>query len=552
MNTELIEYLKSFLIKNDLDGIVINSTNEFLVEYNLLELNSRYYLTGFSGSTGDVLFTKDKIYQFVDTRYHEQADKEVDRNYTQVVKIPMGQSFITSLIQNVPSYFKLGLIAKKTSKTFYDSLNEKLKEKSSAIKLLNVDPVEEYKKGNLTNIQYNIFDVSTEIAGKTPDEKFMTIKQYAGDNKFTIIVTSLDDIAYLTNKRSYDFQYSAVFPAKAIITENGVKIFSDCEMSEIGKYFEIFPLKEFEKTIKSVEGQEIFIDYSRMSVYDYCLINKNNKFLQSHLHLFKTVKSEQEIEHMKKCFERADEALKIIYEMINSDTLYTEYEYAEALIKSMKDNGALSLSFKPIVASGNNSSVVHYSTPSKEKLVQDGDFLLVDYGGYYEGGIATDTTRTFIKGTPSQEQKIAYTSVLKAFLNAYSNKYGKKSSYYNIDKTARDTIEKYAPEGCEFTHATGHGVGINVHEIPPRVSSSDISKTKILQNTTFSIEPGVYKEGWGGIRLENTVYASYTEDGVQMNSFSHFPFEQKLTDLSIMTDTEKYYFMKWQASSCIQ
>ena len=550
MDTNLIEYLREFLSKNDLDGIIINSTNEFLVEYNILELNSRYYITGFTGSTGDVLFTNDKIYLFVDTRYHEQADKQVDKHYIEVVKMPMTQSFLTALTQTVPSYFKLGLISTKVTKNFYDCLNKNLTAKNSIIKLLNTDPVMDFKKDEIKKINYNIFNVDKEIAGKTPDEKFLLIKEYVGE-KFNILVTSLEDIAYLTNKRSYDFAYSAVFPAKAIINENSATIYTDCKISEIGEYFKIAPINEFEQAVKSIEKSEVYIDESQLSMFDYKLIKDNNKVLQSHLKLFKTVKSEEEIEHLKKCFKRADNALKVIYEMINSETIYTEYDYYEALVNAIKENGAKSLSFKPIVAAGSNTSIIHYSMPSKEKKVEEGDFLLVDYGGYYEGGLATDTTRTFIKGTPTSEQKAAYTSVLKAFLNAYYTKYDKKSSYFNIDKIARETIYKTAPEGCEFSHSTGHGVGISVHENPPRVSSSDISKTKIIENTVFSIEPGLYKEGWGGIRLENTVYAKVEEDKIIMKSLCHFPFEIKLVDLSLMSDYEKYYYMKWQANSCI-
>ena len=187
-------------------------------------------------------------------------------------------------------------------------------------------------------------------------------------------------------------------------------------------------------------------------------------------------------------------------------------------------------------------------------MLTDGEFLLVDYGGYYEGGYATDTTRTFIKGTPTQEQKTAYTAVLKAFFNAYANKYNKKSSYFDIDKIARDTITKSISEDFAFAHGTGHGVGISVHENPPRVSSSDASKTKILENTVFSIEPGVYKENWGGIRLENTVYAKIEgeEENIVIHSFSRFPFEIKLVDFNSMNDLEKHQYIRWQANSCIQ
>ena len=83
-------------------------------------------------------------------------------------------------------------------------------------------------------------------------------------------------------------------------------------------------------------------------------------------------------------------------------------------------------------------------------------------------------------------------------------------------------------------------------------SSSEASKTKIIENTVFSIEPGVYKEGWGGVRLENTVYASLEDDKIVMNSFSRFPFEVKLVNYSDMSEQEKYYYVRWQASSCIQ
>ena len=551
MDTELINYLRNYLIKNDLDGLIINSTNEFLVEYNLLELNSRYYVTDFTGSTGDVLFTNEKIYLFVDTRYHEQADYQVDKNYTEVVKIPLSGSYISCLVDKILPYSKIGVISKKTPKKFYDILAAALKQKNSVPKLIDIDPVIEYESNSIKKINYDIFSVDIKIAGMSPNEKFELIKQCVPSDKFNILVSALEDIAYLTNLRSYSFNYSSIFPAKAVINEEGVKLFCDCVLPEIGSYFSVYPLSEFDNNISGISNSQIYIDENQLSIYDYNLINKSNKILPSHVNLFKTVKNDKELEHLEKCFERSDNALKVINNMIKSDKVYSEYDYYEALVKAMKENGALSLSFKPIVASGANSSVIHYSTPSKEKMVNDGDFLLVDYGGYYEGGYATDTTRTFIKGEPSQEQKNAYTSVLKAFLNAYYEKYSKKSSYFNVDKIARETIEKSIEEDYKFAHATGHGVGISVHENPPRVSCSPVSKTKIIENTVFSIEPGVYKEGWGGVRLENTVCALSEDDKIVMHSFSKFPFEIKLVELSMMNDYEKYYYMKWQAAACI-
>ena len=289
MDTELIEYLKDYLSKNDIDGLIVNSTNEFLVEYNLLEYNSRYHLTGFSGSTGDVLFTADKIYLFVDTRYHEQASNQVDENIIDVVKIPLEKTYLNALLEIVPPYFKLGMVSKKTSKKFFDLLLNNLQKKNSTIKLLNTDPVYDYKKDSISQISYNVFAVDKSITGQSADEKFEMVKSFAGD-KFDILVTSLEDIAYLTNLRSYDFEYTSVFPAKALINQDGVKIYSDCNLPFIGEKYKALPMSEFENDIKQIERSDVFIDDAQLTINDYKLINPSNKILQSHLNLFKTVK----------------------------------------------------------------------------------------------------------------------------------------------------------------------------------------------------------------------------------------------------------------------
>ena len=553
MDTQLTEYLKEYLSNNDIDGILLNTTNDYMVEYNTQDLNSVYYTTDFTGSTGYVLFTKDKTFLFVDTRYHEQADNQVNKELVEVVKVPLGKPFISVISETIPAYFKLGIVGKKISKQFYEKLEKNLITKNSTIRIFSTDAVIEYKKDLIKQRDYNVFSVPVEITKYTADEKFETLKSYIEGN-FKIITTTLEDIAYLTNLRSYSFDYSSIFPAKAIITQDGVNIYSNSDLPHIGQYYTVLPAEKFEKDVFAIKNEEIFIDEAQISIYDYNLINSNNKIKQSHLKLFKTVKNENENEHLKKCFERSDKALDVIYEMLQSETIYSEYDYYQALVKSMKDNGAKTLSFKPIVAGGENSSIIHYSTPSKEKMIKDGDFLLIDFGGYYEGGYATDTTRTFIKGEATEAQKWAYTTVLRAYLNACYSKYGKKASYFDIDKNARETIENGISEEYKFAHSTGHGVGISVHENPPVVSSTDLSKSKILENTVFSIEPGVYKEGWGGIRLENTVYTSIVDNELQIIPLSKSPFEIKLVNLSMLNDTEKYYYMKCmkgQAESCL-
>ena len=130
----MIKKLREFLKQEKLDYLLINTTDEFLVEYNEISNCARYFVTGFSGSTGDVLLSKDKIYQFVDGRYHEQADKECDLKTVTVVKLQLGQTFLGELTERISSGSSLGVVSKKISLNFYKNLKTKLSKKHCKIK----------------------------------------------------------------------------------------------------------------------------------------------------------------------------------------------------------------------------------------------------------------------------------------------------------------------------------------------------------------------------------------------------------------------------------
>ena len=135
-----IAVIRNFMVENGLCYLLVNSTNEFLVEYNTLEENSRYKLTGFSGSTGEALVTPDKIYLFVDGRYHIQADNEVDHEKVTVVKLQTGQKYLDELVNLIPENEILGIFAKKNSQKKYEILSQKRQ-----IKLLKFDPAKIYQ-----------------------------------------------------------------------------------------------------------------------------------------------------------------------------------------------------------------------------------------------------------------------------------------------------------------------------------------------------------------------------------------------------------------------
>ena len=207
--------------------------------------------------------------------------------------------------------------------------------------------------------------------------------------------------------------------------------------------------------------------------------------------------------------------------------------------KEFKRFGAKSLSFKSIVAKDKNSALAHYSKCSKDEILKDGSLVLIDCGAYYEQGLATDITRVFVKGTPSELQKRVYTTVLKMFLNAYNSdlKVG-----YDIDNLARKIYSENEIDGFVFNHGLGHGIGVSVHEYPPNLSKNEMAKVEIKNNMCFTIEPGLYNEDYFGVRLENSCYM---KDG-KIKSFVHMNYEKKLIDFSMLTEQEKEWLKEFE------
>ena len=251
----------------------------------------------------------------------------------------------------------------------------------------------------------------------------------------------------------------------------------------------------------------------------------------------KSVKTEAELEHYKSAFERTDKAVLAIRDyIINTDNI-SEFDVARKLEEEFYRFGAKSLSFNSIVAKDKNSALAHYSKSSSDEIIEDGSLVLIDCGAYYEGGLATDITRVFVKGTPSKLHKKVYTTVLKAFLNAYNTKIENNISGYDIDNSTREFFDKNGVEGFIFNHGLGHGIGINVHEAPPNLSKSEIAKTPLKENMCFTIEPGLYNAEHFGVRLENSCYL---KNG-KIESFVHVPYEKKLIDFSMLSEQEKVW-----------
>lgn len=500
-----VNKIREFMKEQGVEYLLVNATNKYLEEYTSLEENSRYELTDFSGSTGDALVTLDNVYLFVDGRYHIQADLEVDHKIVTVVKLQTGQIFLQELVKKIPEGKTLGIFSKKNSQKRV----EVLKALGVELKYFDIDPLDK-------NIPYDNSNI-VQVEGVPVEEKIKNIN-FDG----AVLITDLEEVSYLFNLRDFSKNYSSKIRGKAVILAGRARLLDDID--------------DF---VESYQGN-IFVDKSTINSYDYALIGDKVRVLaDSPIKLMKSVKTDDEIKHYIDAFKRTDMAVKAIRDYIENNDNISEFDIAQELEKQFRHFGAKSLSFKSIVAKDKNSALAHYSKCSKDEILKDGSLVLIDCGAYYEQGLATDITRVFVKGTPSELQRRVYTTVLKMFLNAYNSNL---TNGYEVDALARKIYSENEIDGFVFNHGLGHGIGVSVHEYPPNLSKNEMAKIEIKDNMCFTIEPGLYNENHFGVRLENSCYMN----NGKKTSFVHMNYEKKLIDFSLLSEQEKEWLKEFE------
>ena len=510
-----------------------------------------YLKTGFSGTAGEAIEDENgNITLFVDPRYHIQAAQETKKKETKgkninVIKLDMKTSPIDALKTILIKGDTFLIPSKSTKLSTFKAFKKNLKK-------INIKPYEtEDEKEKKAKIEF----IPDEISGKDYKEKLNSLKKL---NK-NILITSLEDVSYLLNLRSYEEINTSCIRAKLLILQDSspcgsafcdktkIILFSNDDISLEG--LETKPLSALKDVLSKIDD-EILIDKNTITLFDYNLI-KNPKIMRANpVSKMSSIKTNEEINHYKDAFKRLDDALYAFQDKITEGK--SEFELKEIFEKELIRHGAKGTSFKTILALAENSSSIHYSSYDKSKIIKDGDILLLDCGGYYEGGYATDITRVFLCGDAPKNPDIKkiYTAVLKAQLNVY---FGDFTDTKSMDDKARKILKPYedkAKGGFLFPHSLGHGVGIPVHQAPPTLTPNPKYNSKLKNNMVFTIEPGLYCEGKFGIRLENTVYydKNCTPEGKKI-SLSKFPYEEKLIDKTMLNKQEQNWLEIWQAAA---
>ncbi|MBQ3037820.1 MAG: aminopeptidase P family protein [Clostridia bacterium] len=310
-----------------------------------------------------------------------------------------------------------------------------------------------------------------------------------------VLITSCPNIFYYSGFTSED--------AKIVITKSQQMLFTDSRYTIQArleaKGFDIYDkADDFKKAIKGLECKIICFEEEALSVAQYEKLKAFGKELKPFSKEIKKPRETKDSAELRKIAEAerlGDEAFSYILKHISVGR--TEKEIASELEFFMRKNGASALSFETICASGVRSAMPHGT--ASDKVIKKGDFVTLDFGCILDG-YCSDMTRTIVMGTPSQKQKEIYDVVLKAQISAINAvKCGARCA--DCDMAARKIIED-AGYGNNFGHGTGHSVGIEIHESPNLSPKSDA----ILQaGNVVTVEPGIYIDGFGGVRIEDLV-----------------------------------------------
>lgn len=545
-----------FAKQQGVDALYISSFDPFISEYVPRQECHRYYLTGFTGSVAEVLvFASGAVNLYVDGRYHEQADNEVDLNEVTVVKMGANQSFMKCMKEDLEenNVKNLGIEADRTPLAYMKEFS-----KVTAVKAFYQEELHTVVPFNKFTTTKPVTHIDGKFRGSDTSKKLERIKLTSDEAMF---VTAIDEVSWITNCRGYHLPNLSSFMGRALITKNKVIVYVEPGII-LDKSVQDNEAVEF-VAVKATELKNELKKHSFDALYYSPSINAQDfktleevygKALEENpngLIPFMSIKEDSEIKEMERSFIQSSKAvyntLDWVKKEIDSGNTVTELDFYNKTDECYKSQGACELSFNTIAAVGPNGSVIHFGASSDNVKINANDLCLLDSGGYYEGGFATDKTRAFLgsySGEPSAKAKEIYTLVLKGLINCESAVFPEGTKGNVLDGLARAPLYK---KGYDYAHGTGHGVGVHVHEGGVRISS--ISNLPMKAGQVTSIEPGIYIPGFGGVRLENVcVVENHPQfpGYLKFRPLSYIGFDWKLIDQSLLNSEELEYLNNYE------
>ena len=544
--TEKISALRVAMEKAGVQAYVIPSSDPHLSEYPPEHWKARRYFSGFTGSAGTLVVTPLKSGLWTDGRYFIQAERELRGSGIRLYR--MGVRGVPSYPEFLARELKNGDTAGLDGSLFSVSEVQRIKDffREKGIRIRSVDLTEGIWKDRPPIPRTEAFLHDVKYAGFSSSEKISMVreklKEYGADSQ---IYVRLDCVAWLMNLRASDVEDSPFAVAFAAVTPGETDLFIDSSRVPAGTaanlrengvtlrgYHEILPFLQNTRSRKIVLCDPSSTSYA---VYEALKSNPDVTLREGPdlVYEMKSVKNETELQNIRGVHVEDGcamaEAFSTLSELLSNGEPVTEYTVCELLQKARsRQPGNRGISFGTIAAYRANAAMMHYAPkPDACSSLERSSLLLVDSGGQYLGG-TTDVTRTFALGPLTDEERKAYTVVLKAHIALENAVFWEGCTGGNIDILCREPVWKY---GIDYRCGTGHGVGMfgNVHEGPQNLRRTD--DTVFRKGMLITNEPGIYTEGKYGIRIENMMEVVDAFD----DEYGHFLKFRPLTCFPIDT-----------------
>ncbi|WP_085710683.1 MULTISPECIES: aminopeptidase P family protein [unclassified Pseudomonas] len=563
-----LAHTRELMRREGIHALLVPSADPHLSEYLPGYWQGRQWLSGFHGSVGTLIVTTDFAGVWADSRYWEQATKELKGSGIELVKLQPGQpSPLDWLAEQTPEGGVVAVDGAVMAVASARTLSSKLEARGASLRT-DLDLLNEVwsDRPGLPNapIYQHLPPQATVSRGEKLAQLRETLQERGADWHF---IATLDDIAWLFNLRGGDVSFNPVFVSFALIGQQQATLFValskvDADLRTVLEKDGV-TLRDYSEVAEALaaipNGASLLVDPARVTSGLLGNLDSGVKLVEglNPTTLAKSQKSPADAEHIRQAMEQDGAALCEFFTWLESAwgrERITELTIDEKLTAARERRpDYVSLSFNTIAAYNANGAMPHYHATPEEHAVIEGDgLLLIDSGGQYLGG-TTDITRMVAVGTPSEEQKRDCTRVLKGVIALSRAHFPKGILSPLLDAIARAPIWA---ESVDYGHGTGHGVGyfLNVHEGPQVIAyqAAPAPQTAMQPGMITSIEPGTYRPGRWGVRIENlamNVVAGSSEFGefLKFETLTLCPIDTRCLEPSLLTQEEKQWFNAYHA-----
>lgn len=562
-----LKALREQLVRERLDGFVVPLTDEHMSEYVGEYAQRLAWLTGFQGSAGSAVVLPEEAAIFVDGRYTLQVREQVDATHWQFESVPQ-TSVAAWLGVHAPQGGRIGYDPWLHTRAWVKAASEALAERGAELVAVETNPVDAVWPDRPAPSDARLVVHEDRYAGQSAAEKRQAMAHWLTEKKAdAVVLSALDSIAWTFNIRGKDVSRTPVALAYAIVHDDATadlfvapEKIDEAVVQHLGNAVRVHSRADFAEALRDMAGKTVAADPERAVAAIFEALDAGGATIlpvRDPAVLPKAIKNPVEIAGHKAAQARDGAALSRFLHWIAVETPkggVDELSAAARLEAFRKETGLLEdLSFDTISGAGPNGAVVHYRVEEKtNRPIEQGSFYLVDSGGQYRDG-TTDVTRTIAIGTPSEEMKRRFTLVLKGHIALARAQFPISTRGSQLDVLARQFLWA---EGLDYAHGTGHGVGsfLSVHEGPQRIATAGGNDEPLQPGMILSNEPGYYKTGEYGIRIENLVLVERRDmpgaerEMLGFETLTFAPIDRNAIAVDILTAEERAWVDAYHAN----